>query len=133
AVMEEWDGNGRREIIAGPANLRLLTDSQLSRHFRTIANGLPRPDAVAIGMAGARTEADRERIRRAAVKVWPGVPCYATNDLETALMAADDAASRERKGKHRYAMRNTPYDCRVLVLSGTGSCCYVQTPDGKTA
>jgi len=132
AVMEEWDGNGRREIIAGPANLRLLTDSQLSRHFRTIANGLPRPDAVAIGMAGARTEVDRERIRRAAVKVWPGVPCYATNDLETALIAADDAVTAVYDRRRKRRSKNAP-TVNVLVLSGTGSCCFGRTCDGQTA
>src|SRR5438105_2665552 len=131
-VMEEWDGNGRREVIAGPANLRLLTDSQLSRHFRTIANGLPRPDAVAIGMAGARTEVDRERIRRAAVKVWPGVPCYATNDLETALIAADDAVTAVYDRRRKRRSKNAP-TVNVLVLSGTGSCCFGRTCDGQTA
>ena len=47
-------------------------------------------------MAGARTEADRQRIRAAAAKVWPKVPCYATNDLETAL-----AADSLRPGRNR--------------------------------
>src|SRR5205807_407062 len=73
----------------GPANLRLLSDAQLVEHFRPIGNSLPKPTAIVIGMAGARTEADRERIRRAAAKVWPGVLCYATNDLELAIVAAD--------------------------------------------
>src|SRR5881628_1057439 len=54
----------RREF--GPANLRLLTDAQLDRHFRKVAKDMPRPAGIAIGMAGARTKADRERIRRAA-------------------------------------------------------------------
>src|SRR5437667_4897900 len=73
----------------GPANLRLLSDDQLARHFRAIGHSLPKPTALAIAMAGSRTEADRDRVRRAAAKVWPGIPCYATNDLETALEAAD--------------------------------------------
>ena len=76
----------RREF--GPANLRLLDDAKLAAHFRAIARAMPHPTALGIGMAGARTEADRERIRRAAAVAWPGVPCSATNDLETALMAA---------------------------------------------
>src|SRR5207247_7942738 len=59
------------------------------RHFRTVARATPKPLSVAIGMAGMRTESDRERIRKAAGKVWPGVPCYATNDLETALVAGE--------------------------------------------
>ena len=77
----------RQEFPA--ANLRLITDAQLVRHLRAIARAMPAPTALAIGMAGARTPADRGRIRRAAAAVWRQIPCYATNDLETALMAAD--------------------------------------------
>src|SRR3954449_9113351 len=54
----------------GPANLRLVTDDRLREHFQEIASAMPNPISVAIGMAGARTEADRERIRRAAGAVW---------------------------------------------------------------
>ena len=105
----------------GPANLRLLNDEELARHFRTIAKAFPKPHAIAIGMAGARTEADRARIRKAAAKAWKNVPCYATNDLETALMAAEQARGVTR--------RELP---RVLVLSGTGSCCFGRTHDDRT-
>src|SRR5213594_116350 len=106
----------RREF--GPANLRLLTDAQLDKHFGKVAKDMPRPAGVAIGMAGARTKADRERIRRAAAKAWPQVPCYATSDLETALAAA--------------ASNSQPRPAAtVLVLSGTGSCCYGLTADGR--
>src|SRR5437899_6938629 len=84
AAMNRQEGARiRREF--GPANLRLVGDRELVRHFRAIARAMPQPVAVAIGMAGARAEPDRERIRKAADKVWRGVPCYATNDLETAL------------------------------------------------
>ncbi len=115
----------------GPANLRLLDDTQLLRHYRAIASALPKPAAIAIGMAGARTEADRKRILRAAAKVWPHVPCYATNDLETALAAAETAPTRPApRGTGRNAQLVA---CRVLVLSGTGSCCFCQTADGKSA
>ena len=108
----------------GPANLRLMDDARLVRHFTAI-NSLCRQRAaplagVAIGMAGARTDSDRQRIRAAAAKVWPNVPCYATNDLETALAAADAA------GQPLAATR-------VLILSGTGSCCYARSPDNQTA
>jgi N-acetylmuramic acid 6-phosphate etherase len=105
----------RREF--GPANLRLINDLQLLRHFRAVARSMPRPTAVAVGMAGARTEADRVRIRRAAALAWPGVPCHATNDLETALMAAGGTAPTRVH--------------RVLVLSGTGSCCFGRSADGR--
>ncbi len=111
----------------GPANLRLVDDLQLVRHFRAIAQSMPVPLAVAVGMAGARTEADRERIRKAASRVWPGVPCLATNDLETALMAADEP--RRTKPTTGSAGRLA----RVLILSGTGSCCFGRAGDGRTA
>ena len=122
ALLEDRHGAYSRRIEAGPANLRLLDDGQLTRHFRGIARAFAKPDALAVGMAGARTEADRKRIRRAAAKAWPGVSCHATNDLETALMAADDST--------RPALGQLP---RVLVLSGTGSCCLGRMPDGRTA
>ena len=101
----------------GPANLRLLNDTQLARHLQQIAKQFPKPSAVAIGMAGARTPADKLRLRRAATCAWPSAAIHATNDLETAL-----AADTQRKPANR-----------VLVLSGTGSCCFGQSPDGATA
>src|SRR6185295_1976256 len=101
-----------------PANLRLLTDVQLIRHFRLIAKQISHPAALGIGMAGARTKSDWNRIRRAAEKVWPHIPCHATNDLETALAAV---------------ARKTDLNTRVLILSGTGSCCYGRNAAGKTA
>jgi N-acetylmuramic acid 6-phosphate etherase len=112
----------------GPANLYLLDDAQLAQRLETIARAMPRPDALAIGMAGARTAADHARLRRVAATVWPGVPCHATSDLETALMAAD-AAPRSR-GRARGPV---PQAARVLLVSGTGSCCFARRADGQTA
>lgn len=122
AVLTQSSGNQAVQFEAGPANLRLLSDPQLVAHFRKISamhSAKNAPSAVAIGMAGARTEMDRQRIRTAAAKVWPQASCYATNDLETALVAAQTHDERDL--------------ARVLILSGTGSCCYGQTPAGKTA
>jgi N-acetylmuramic acid 6-phosphate etherase len=108
----------------GPANLRLLDDDALARHFTSITALCQQARAplagLAIGMAGARTDADRQRIRAAAAKVWPNVPCYATNDLETALAAGASAGQPEAAAQ-------------VLILSGTGSCCFGRTPDNQTA
>ncbi|MEY2408370.1 MAG: N-acetylmuramic acid 6-phosphate etherase [Verrucomicrobiota bacterium] len=104
----------------GPANLRLLDDQQLDRHLRSIAQSMPPPTALAIGMAGTRTDADRARILRAAAKAWPGIPCRATNDLETALRAAPEIGG------------DSTNRIRVLVLSGTGSCCFGHGPKGLT-
>ena len=110
--------NEVQRAVFGPANLRLLSDRQLAAHLRKIAKAIDLPEAVTIGMAGARTTADKKRLLKAAVKVWPKASnIHATNDLETAL-----AADTQRK----------PLD-RVLVLSGTGSCCFGQAPDGTTA
>lgn len=103
----------------GPAVLSLMSDRELQWHLRDIATRLPHtPSAIGIGMAGARTEADKERLNRAVSRIWPAIPCTATNDLETALAAAP-------RGR-----RAIP---RVLVLSGTGSCCFGRNPDGRTA
>jgi N-acetylmuramic acid 6-phosphate etherase len=108
----------------GPANLRLMDDDALARHFAAIEALSQKAKAplagIAIGMAGARTDSDRQRIRSAAARVWPNVPCYATNDLETALAAADTGGQ-------------TAPAAQVLILSGTGSCCFGRTPDNRTA
>ena len=129
----------------GPANLRLVTDAQLIRHFQVIGNALAKPTAIAIGMAGARTDNDRKRIRSAAANVWPGVPCHATNDLETALEAADDLPEPSRGDSDFSKIEGTnarfanPRSIdrrekipRVLILSGTGSCCFGRSGDGRT-
>jgi len=124
-AIAESDLPGKRvERRLGPGNLRLLSDVQLRRLFRQIARATPHPVAIGIGLAGARTARDRGRVQAAAATVWPGVPCRATHDLETALRA--DA---------RVAAGTAPPEgwTRVLILCGTGSCCYGQSPDGQTA
>lgn len=110
------DSRGRlvhRIVGTVPANLRLLGDSALGELLRSISCQFPRPAAVGIGMAGALDAADHERILDAAAGIWPGNPCWAGNDLETALAAADDspAAANEKIA-------------RVVVISGTGSSCF---------
>ena len=119
-VLADDQGQTFAELQGGPANVKLLSDRQLSWLLRSFAARLPKLPirAIAIGLAGARTEADKDRIRRAAGRVWPQVPCMATNDLETALAAVPEA-----KGAC----------ARVLVLSGTGSCCFARSSNGRTA
>ena len=112
----------------GPGNLKLLKDVELVRHFRAISKAFPCPSAMAIGLAGAREEKDWQGIRTAAARVWPGIPCHATNDLETAL-AAGGAAVRDGRQIHR----RSPISAKVLVLSGTGSCCYGRALNGTIA
>jgi len=88
ALLADGSGQTLSRLETGPANMKLLTEAQLTRRFRSIAAALPRPGALGIGLSGAWVEADFEKIRSAAAKAWPGIPCYATNDLETALIAA---------------------------------------------
>jgi N-acetylmuramic acid 6-phosphate etherase len=120
AIMADAAGNFVRRVEAGPANLRLLSNRQLGRHFRLLARAFPKPSALGIGLAGVRSQEDQERILNAAALAWPGVICGATHDLETALFAAE-------------RMADTQPVTRVIVLSGTGSCCFGRTPAGKTA
>jgi len=121
-VLADDEGRALAELHGGPANLKLISEAQLVGLLRSFHARLPKTKlplrAVAIGLAGARTEADRERIRRAAARVWPQVLCYASGDLDTALSAAPLVKGAE---------------ARVLVLSGTGSCCFARTLDGRTA
>jgi len=117
--LEAASGAVLAEFATGPAVLSLISDRELQWHLRDIAARLPcLPSAIGIGLAGVRTETDAERLRRAASRVWPQVPCVATNDLETALAAVP--------------LSKKP-SIRVLVLSGTGSCCFGRGADGRTA
>ena len=109
------DGRGRelQRGTFGPGNLRLLDDKQLLRLLRGIGKSFDQPDVIGLGLAGARNEKDRRRVRGAVAKVWKEVPCAVTHDLEVALGEVTMTA--------------------VLVLSGTGSCCFGKTADGRTA
>lgn len=120
-----------RRFEAGPGNLRLLTDAQLNRLLRQFRDtGCP-PAAIAIGLAGTVTDADRARLRAAVQRVWGDTPCWATNDLETALATAAAETQPGRRSRTRPTGRLAP--TRVLVLAGTGSCCYGRTASGRTA
>ncbi len=122
ALLEDAAGQVRFDGSFPPGNLKLLSDRELQWRLKEIASRLPNGSAgisgIAIGLAGTRTEADRDRIRRAASRVFPRIPCLATNDLETALAAAPELPGTV---------------ARVLLLSGTGSCCYGVATDGRTA
>lgn len=110
------------EFRKGPANLRLLSDLDLGHLFADICRGLPPetvPSSIGIGLAGARTQEDKARIRHVAARIWRGIPCYATDDLETVLAAAPPPADPN-------------WSARVVVLSGTGSSCYGRDRSGRT-
>lgn len=107
----------RQEL--GPCNLRLVDDARLDAHFRDVANRVPGPSAIGIGMAGVRDGRDCDRVRAVVERVWPGTPSRIDHDLESAISTPDlDPGSRE--------------ESRVVVLSGTGSCCFGRTAAGRT-
>jgi N-acetylmuramic acid 6-phosphate etherase len=117
---------GRRQhrAEAGAGNVRLLSDRQLLALFRALSSAhknRSRPSAVAIGMAGAAIETQRERIRRAAAKVWPNTACVVVGDLDTALAAAEIDG---RVGENGLA-------ALVIVLSGTGSVFHGKNARGQ--
>lgn len=96
----------------------LMPEEEMQVHFQRIADRLrEKPVALGIGLAAVRETAHVEKIHRVAGDIWPGVPVVAVSDLETALAAAEAPAGVPR----------------VLVLSGTGSCCFGRSPDGRTA
>jgi N-acetylmuramic acid 6-phosphate etherase len=117
-------GGTTRRVEAGPGNVRLLSEVQLLALFRelkSVHKDLPAPSAIAIGMAGARLDCDRARVRRAAAKVWPSIPCSAWGDLDTALAAAE---IDERVGENKLS-------ALVAALSGTGSCFFGKNARGQ--
>ena len=120
-----YESNGtQRRVEAGPGNVGLLNDAQLLallRQLSSIHKNLSAPNAVAIGMAGAGIEAQRQRIQRCAARVWPNTPCVATGDLDTALAAAEIGEHVGRNG----------LSALVIVLSGTGSVFYGKNAHGQ--
>lgn len=119
AILANRAGDLIQRFEAGPANIRLISDELLARHFSDLASRLPAPSALGVGMAGAREEQDRERVRKAAASAWPGVPCSVTHDLETALLAGPNPPSKTA--------------VRIVLISGTGSCCFGRHANKKTA
>jgi len=115
ALLTDSRGREIERATFGPGNVRLLDDLALVKLLRGIAKQFEKPDAIGLGLAGARNETDRQRVRTAVAKVWGETPCHVTHDLEVALVA------------ERVALPT------VLVLSGTGSCCFGMAADGRTA
>ena len=116
------DGQGQlvARVEGGPCNLRLVSDAELEERFRDLAGKLPAPVAVGIGMAGVRDATDCARIERILEKVWPGLPRLADHDLESAWMTVEEDVG-------------SGSEPRVVVLSGTGSCCYGRDSHGHIA
>ncbi len=109
ALMARSD-EAEARLELGPGNVRLLTDEGLRELFGEIAAVCPKPAGIGIGMAGAREEADERRIRAAVEAVWGNVRVMITHAVTIALAAA-----------------RTDSETKILVLSGTGSCCFGQS------
>ncbi len=118
-------GNTLTRMEVGPTNLRLTSDNELIVRFQEIGEKVPAPDAIGIGLAGMMTAEDGARVSKALEEVWPGVPAHITHDLETAWWAAESE-------EHRVANQKE-YAARIIILSGTGSCCYGRCSCGAVA
>ncbi len=116
ALCTTVDGQCLRRAEFGPGNHRLLSDRQLSELFQEIAVFCPQPNSIGMGMAGLRDQEDERRLRLILGGIWPAVPLNLSHDLETALLA--DAPKKNI--------------ARVVVISGTGSCCYGRSKTGRT-
>lgn len=119
------EGSLLKRCDAGPANLRLLDDRKLEVLLRSLASQLPSPAAIGVGMAGVRDRKDCARVEDVLSRVWPGIPHRVDHDLESALAAAEPDPGRKP--------RSEGPDARVIILSGTGSCCYGRNRRGQSA
>ena len=102
ALLSDARGQEIQRAVFGPGNVRLMDDRALVRLLENVAGQFPKPDAVGLGMAGARNKKDLDRVRTATAKTWKNTPYHVTHDLEIALGLREGTS--------------------VLVLSGTGSC-----------
>jgi N-acetylmuramic acid 6-phosphate etherase len=120
AATPDFKQIARHEL--GPANLRLISDKDFLALLTNLKKKIGTPSAIGIGLPGLRTEADKSRVAKLLNKIWPNVPAEITNDLELVIHAAE---LDEPANKHL---------AKVVVLSGTGSCCFGRSADsGRTA
>lgn len=115
--------NAQGELIhqrtLGPGNFRVIGKEGLSALLKDCASIARRPARVGLGMAGVRDDRDRKWILNEAHKIWPNAALWVDHDLASALIVA------QRHFKQ--------VDSHVLVLSGTGSCCFGRRKDGLEA
>jgi N-acetylmuramic acid 6-phosphate etherase len=138
ALLADEMGRALRRIEVGPTNVKLLSGTQLIARLRAIARSFPRPSALGIGLAGIWLRSEAQQVENAAGVVWPGVPCRASNDLEIALAAAEMQRDKARtltrtSGSRRHSSGANRHSSvpQVLILSGTGSCCFGKDASGR--
>jgi N-acetylmuramic acid 6-phosphate etherase len=113
ALLADTRGQIRKRFEVGPLNLKLASDTDVLRRLREIkSRAARRPLSLALCLAGCRTAVDRRRLHSLAERIWPRVPVYVGNDLDSGFAAA-------------FGLNGTG----ILVVSGTGSC--VQGRNGK--
>ncbi len=101
----------------GPGNFRLLSERGLKDLLIACRRLAPSPVAIGIGMAGIREEEDCSIVQKAAQSIWPKASLWVDHDLHSALKVA------------QYHHPEAPG--HVMVVSGTGSCCFGQSNRGK--
>ena len=71
-ILADCSDNVITQFTAGPCNLRLMSKDQLETHLVSIRERLPKiPDAIGIGLAGVRQQADLEVLITTVGRVWP--------------------------------------------------------------
>ncbi len=127
ALAVDASGVLKARVESGPANLRLVSDEALVARFEELRGKIPTVRAIGAGIAGVRGAADVRRVEGLLERVWPGVPRAIDHDLQSALAAA------EMEGTAGKGAKRSLVEARVIVLSGTGSCCFGRASRGTTA
>lgn len=114
ALWADETGNHLRRMEFGCGNVRLLDDQALLQLFREIqeaGSDLPSPQNICAAMAGAVNDDDKKRVLNLGRSIFSTAFSEVYSDLQSPLFAAELPANH----------------FPVLVLCGTGSCCYAET------
>lgn len=115
ALWADETGKLLRRMEVGCGNVRLLDDQALLQLFREIqkaGSDLPPSQSICAAMAGAVNDADKKRVLTLAQSIFGSAFSGVYSDLQSPLFAAELPADH----------------FPVLVLCGTGSCCYAENP-----
>jgi N-acetylmuramic acid 6-phosphate etherase len=115
AIWADKTGKLLRRMEFGCGNVRLLDNQallQLFREIREAGSDLPSPQSICAAMAGAVNEADKKRVLNLGRSIFGPAFSEVYSDLQSPLFAAEIPADH----------------FAVLVLCGTGSCCYAENP-----
>src|ERR1017187_6904474 len=89
ALLADARGQIRKRFELGPLNLKLASDTDVLQRLREIkSRAVLCPSSWSLCLAGCRTAADRTRLRLLAERIWPRVPVYIGNDLDSGFAAA---------------------------------------------